>query len=235
MISSKWCPGVRGFLATAGCAVAIALAGLGAYGAEVVHGNDEGGLLGEYVEKYQAMAARGDRLVVDGPCYSACTLALGIVDVCATPRASFGFHMAQSMTLFGYFPSYYWSRYMMAHYPPEIRAWIVSKGGLTPDLKILRGEELAALVPTCSSEEPVPGQAQSQLAPAPGSAAVQSRPLLPLDTSQEGYYRGPPVRAGGQNFEWADVGTRPFYRHFLTSKMRSGHSHRSFPAEAIRA
>ena len=157
------------------------------------------------------MAARGDRLVVDGPCYSACTLALGIVDVCATPRASFGFHMAQSMTLFGYFPSYYWSRYMMAHYPPEIRAWIVSKGGLTPDLKILRGEELAALVPTCSSEEPVPGQAQSQSAPAPGSAAVQSGPLPPLDASQEGYYRGPPVRAGGQNFEWADVGTRPFY------------------------
>jgi hypothetical protein len=80
----------------------------------VVHRNDEGGLLGEYVEKYRAMAARGDRLMVDGTCYSACTLAPGIVDVCATPRASFGFHMAQSMTLFG----------------------------LTPDLKILRGEEL---------------------------------------------------------------------------------------------
>src|SRR5260370_42592233 len=90
MISSKWCPvRVRGFMATAGCAVAIALPGCGAYGAEVVHGNDEGGLLGEYVEKYRVMAARGDRLVVDGPCYSACTLALGIVDVCATPRASF--------------------------------------------------------------------------------------------------------------------------------------------------
>src|SRR5215467_8950249 len=133
MISSKWClVRVRTFLATAGCAVAIALAGLEAYGAEVVHGNDQGGLLGEYVEKYRAMAARGDTLVVDGPCYSACTLALGIVDVCATPRASFGFHMAQSMTLFGYFPNYYWSRYMMAHYPPEIREWIVSKGGLTP-------------------------------------------------------------------------------------------------------
>jgi hypothetical protein len=148
MISPKWCPvRVRAFLATAGCVVAIALPGCGAYGAEVVHGNDEGGLLGEYVERYRAMAARGDRLVVDGPCYSACTLALGIVDVCATPRASFGFHMAQSMTLFGYFPSYYWSRYMMAHYPPEIRAWIVSKGGLSPDLKNLRGEELAPLVP----------------------------------------------------------------------------------------
>lgn len=123
----------------ASCAVAITLIPCVAYGAEVVAGNDEGGLLGAYVEKYRAMAARGDTLVVDGPCYSACTLALGIVDVCATPRASFGFHMAQSVTLFGYLPDYYWSRYMMAYYPPEIRAWIVTKGGLTPDIKISAG------------------------------------------------------------------------------------------------
>jgi lipoprotein-anchoring transpeptidase ErfK/SrfK len=190
MISSKWCPvRFRAFLATAGCAVPIALAGTGAYGAEVVHGNDEGGLLGEYVEKYRAMAARGDRLVVDGPCYSACTLALGIVDVCTTPRASFGFHMAQSMTLFGYFPSYYWSRYMMAHYPPEIRAWIVSKGGLTPDLKILRGEELAALVPICSSEgEESQSEPESPHVPLVyGSQAVQSSALPPPDRLQQRY------------------------------------------------
>jgi len=189
-------------MATAGCAVAIALPGCGAYGAEVVHGNDEGGLLGEYVEKYRAMAARGDRLVVDGPCYSACTLALGIVDVCATPRASFGFHMAQSMTLFGYFPSYYWSRYMMAHYPPEITAWIVSKGGLTPDLKILRGEELAALVPSCSSEgEESQSQPESPRVPAlvyGSRGAVQSRPLPPPDASREAYDHDPPAGGGGQ-------------------------------------
>jgi lipoprotein-anchoring transpeptidase ErfK/SrfK len=187
MISSKWCPvRFRAFLATAGCAVPIALAGTGAYGAEVVHGKDEGGLLGEYVEKYRAMAARGDRLVVDGPC---CTLALGIVDVCTTPRASFGFHMAQSMTLFGYFPSYYWSRYMMAHYPPEIRAWIVSKGGLTPDLKVLRGEELAALVPTCSSEgEESQSEPESPHVPLVyGSQAVQSSALPPPDRLQQRY------------------------------------------------
>src|SRR5260221_1225540 len=203
MISSKWCPvRVRGFMATAGCAVAIALPGCGAYGAEVVHGNDEGGLLGEYVEKYRAMAARGDRLVVDGPCYSACTLALGIVDVCATPRASLGFHMAQSMTLFGYFPSYYWSRYMMAHYPPEITAWIVSNGGLTTALKILRGEELAALVPSCSSEgEESQSQPESPRVPplVYGSReAVQSRPLPPRDASGEAYDHDPPAGGGGQ-------------------------------------
>jgi len=192
----------------AGCAVAIALPGCGAYGADVVHGNDGGGLLGEYVEKYRAMAARGDRLVVDGPCYSACTLAFGIVDVCATPRASFGFHMAQSMTLFGYFPSYYWSRYMMAHYTPEITAWIVSKGGLTPDLKILRGEELAALVPSCSSEgEESQSQPENPRVPASvyGSLeAVESRPLPPPNVSKETYDRD-------QQFGSAHAKTGPSY------------------------
>src|SRR5262245_1623527 len=137
----------------AGPANAMALAGCGTYPpAWVTASNDEGGLLGKYVEKYRIMAARGDTLVVDGPCNSACTLALGMVDVCVTPRASFGFHMAQTLTPIGYFPSDYWSRYMMAYYPPEIREWIISKGGLTPDLKILHGEELAALIPRCPSE-----------------------------------------------------------------------------------
>jgi lipoprotein-anchoring transpeptidase ErfK/SrfK len=219
MFGSKWCSVYfRAFLVS--CAVALTLAGPGAYGAEVVHGNDVGGLLGEYVEKYRAMAARGDRLVVDGACYSACTLALGIVDVCATPRASFGFHMAQSVTLFGYFPSYYWSHYMMAYYPPEIRAWIVSKGGLTPELKILRGEELAALVPTCSEEGTTPEDGPAEPAPVYESRVVQSSPLPPPSTvyrdsgyrgSQQGYYRDPPAGGGGQGFAPAVVGTRPYY------------------------
>jgi lipoprotein-anchoring transpeptidase ErfK/SrfK len=218
MIGSKWCSVYfRAFLMS--FAVALTLAGHGAYGAEVVHGNDVGGLLGEYVEKYRVMAARGDTLVVDGPCYSACTLALGIVDVCATPRASFGFHMAQSVTLFGYFPSYYWSHYMMAYYPPEIRAWIVSKGGLTPELKILRGEELAALVPTCPKEGITSEDGPAEPAPVYESRVVQSSPLPPPSTvyRDSGYrgsqqdYRDPPVGGGGQGVEAAVVGTRPYY------------------------
>jgi lipoprotein-anchoring transpeptidase ErfK/SrfK len=194
----------------ASCAVAITLIPCVAYGAEVVAGNDEGGLLGAYVEKYRAMAARGDTLVVDGPCYSACTLALGIVDVCATPRASFGFHMAQSVTLFGYLPDYYWSRYIMAYYPPEIRAWIVTKGGLTPDIKILRGEELAALVPTCSSEgEESQSEPESPRVPPDGSRAVQTRPLPPPGLQRD--YRDRPAGGTGQDFGPADAGTRPSY------------------------
>ena len=226
MIGKKWCSVYfRALLAS--CAFAIALAGSSrAYAAEVVSGNGPGGLLEEYVEKYRAMAARGDMLVVDGACNSACTLALGIVNVCATARASFGFRMAQSLTLFGYLPSYSWSRYMMAHYPPEIRAWIVSKGGLTPDLKSLRGEELAALVPPCPSE----GRTQAPFLPATSpvavpvyhSQAVQSRQLPPPGAvyreaqprdggSQQGYNRDLPAVVGGQGFEPADAGTRPSY------------------------
>jgi lipoprotein-anchoring transpeptidase ErfK/SrfK len=107
---------------------------------------------------------------------------------------------------------------MMAHYPPEIRAWIVSKGGLTPDLKILRGEELAALIPACLSEGE---EAQSEPetpreASLYDSRAVESRPLPPPDTagreaprryggSQQGYYRDPPDAGGGR------AGTRLLY------------------------
>ena len=198
MIRSKLCLiCFRAFLAS--CAVVTTLAGCAAYGAEVAGSDSEGGLLGEYVEKYRAMAAMGDTLVVDGACDSACTLALGIVDVCATPRASFGFRMARVLSLFGYVPSYSWSRYMMAHYPPEIRAWIVSKGGLTPNMKILRGEELAALVPACPSEGSIPEESHYH------SQAVQSRPLPLPDTvyseallrydGSQGYYRDPSAGA----------------------------------------
>src|SRR5258708_11542950 len=89
---------------------------------------------------------------------------------------------------------------MMGHYPPEITAWIVSKGGLTPDLKILRGEELAALVPSCSSEgEESQSQPESPRVPAlvyGSREAVQSRPPPPPDASRGAYDHHPPAGGG---------------------------------------
>jgi lipoprotein-anchoring transpeptidase ErfK/SrfK len=96
----------------------------------------------------------------------------------------------------------------------------VSKGGLTPDLKILRGEELAALVPTCSKEGTAPEDGPAEAAPVYESRVVQSSPLPPPSTvyrdpgyrgSQQGYHRDPPVDGGGQGFEPVDSGRRPFY------------------------
>src|SRR6516164_3184169 len=58
---------------------------------------DYGGFIDEYKAKYAAIRDRGDRVIIDGPCDSACTLVLGIVPlnrICVTPRARLGFHMA---------------------------------------------------------------------------------------------------------------------------------------------
>ena len=58
---------------------------------------DHGGYIDQYKAKYVALRDRGERIVIDGTCNSACTLLLGIVPlerVCVTPRASLGFHQA---------------------------------------------------------------------------------------------------------------------------------------------
>ncbi len=54
---------------------------------------DHGGLVDEYKAKYAMIRDRGERVVIDGICNSACTLVLGIVPlnrICVTPRASLG-------------------------------------------------------------------------------------------------------------------------------------------------
>lgn len=58
---------------------------------------DHGGYVEQYKEKYQRIRRRGERVIIDGICNSACTLVFGIVPlnkVCVTPRASLGFHQA---------------------------------------------------------------------------------------------------------------------------------------------
>jgi hypothetical protein len=116
--------------------------------------NDPGGEVSSYVQKYQEMRAAGDRVVIDGPCLSACTLLTGIIPrdrVCVTSRAALGFHAASyyddaSRSLV---PTKEGSRLVMRLYPPTIKAWIGQHGGLTPTLIFMRGRELAALYPTC--------------------------------------------------------------------------------------
>jgi hypothetical protein len=100
------------------------------------------------------MRATGERIVIDGPCLSACTLLTGIVPrdhVCVTRRAVLGFHAASyyndvSRSLV---PTRAGTRLVMRLYPPEIRAWINQHGGLTPHLITMRGPDLAALYPSC--------------------------------------------------------------------------------------
>jgi hypothetical protein len=116
--------------------------------------NDPGGEVSSYVQKFQQMRASGERIVIDGPCLSACTLLTGLVPrdhVCVTSRAVLGFHAASyyddaSQSLV---PTREGSRVVMRLYPAEIRSWINRHGGLRPQLITLRGHELTALYHTC--------------------------------------------------------------------------------------
>ena len=115
---------------------------------------DPGGEVSSYVQKFQQMRETGERIVIDGPCLSACTLLTGIVPrdhVCVTARAVLGFHAASyyddaSRSLV---PTRAGSRVVMRLYPTEIRSWINRHGGLRPQLITLSGRELTALYRTC--------------------------------------------------------------------------------------
>lgn len=142
----KWQAAMAGALAS----VVMTCAAL----ADVRIVNDPGGEVSAYVQKFHAMRASGQHIVIDGPCLSACTLLTGIVPrdhVCVTRRAVLGFHAASyyddaSRSLV---PTREGSRLVMRLYPQEIRAWIDRHGGLRPQLLTMRGRDLTALFATC--------------------------------------------------------------------------------------
>ena len=116
--------------------------------------SDPGGEVTAYIRKFHDMRESGERLVIDGPCLSACTLFTAFLphdQVCVTPRAVLGFHAASyyddaSRSLV---PTRAGTRLVMRLYPPAIRGWIERHGGLTPNIIALRGRELAALYSAC--------------------------------------------------------------------------------------
>ena len=116
--------------------------------------SDPGGEVSSYIQKFQQARDSGERVVIDGPCLSACTLLTGIIPrnrVCVTSRAVLGFHAASyyddaSRSLV---PTREGSRLVMRLYPQEIRSWIDRHGGLTSRLLTLRGRELTALYRSC--------------------------------------------------------------------------------------
>jgi len=116
--------------------------------------NDPGGEISSYVEKFREMRAAGERLIIDGPCLSACTLFTAFIPpdhVCVTRRAMLGFHAASYLddTSRELVPTRAGTRLVMRLYPPQIRAWITRHGGLRPQIITLRGSELAALYNVC--------------------------------------------------------------------------------------
>jgi hypothetical protein len=134
-------------------ATLLLLLSVASAGADIRIRASGGGRLGDYLKLFVLMHASGEKVVIDGPCLSACTLVLSIIPrerVCVTPRAVLGFHAP-------YLPDANGrpvtqpraARVMLATYPAPVRSWIERKGGLSRRPLWLRGKELTAIVRRC--------------------------------------------------------------------------------------
>src|SRR4051794_32026035 len=134
------------------------LLSLGVFGAQPAAADvrilsSPGGPVIPYVKVFEAVRDSGERVVIDRPCMSACTLVLSIVPgerICVTRRAMLGFHAARSIDNRGRFraePGA--SRIVLETYPPAVQQWIRRRGGLTSRVLLLRGRDLATMYPSC--------------------------------------------------------------------------------------
>lgn len=112
-----------------------------------------GGVVGSYLNFFSQVRRSGERVIIDGPCLSACTLVLSTVPrnrICVTSRAVLGFHAPEIVDEKGRsYRSREATRLVTASYPPAIRAWIKRNGGLSKKMIMLRGRELSALYRRC--------------------------------------------------------------------------------------
>jgi hypothetical protein len=140
-------------LVTGLLAAVLLLAGVGASHAVVRIGEDRGGRIGTYVDKYQDLRSSGETVIIDGLCASACTIILGAVPhnkICVTSHANLGFHAAWDFGANGRAVTNPEATQMLySMYPSAVRHWISQRGGLTPRMIFLRGKQLMSMYRPC--------------------------------------------------------------------------------------
>jgi hypothetical protein len=114
-----------------------------------------GGEVGSFMKLFEMIRETGERVIIDGPCYSACTLVLSEIPkdrICVTRRAVLGFHGALLADQKGHVsraPSSL-NAAVAEVYPQPVQDWIARHGGLTRKMLTLRGAELYRYYPRCS-------------------------------------------------------------------------------------
>lgn len=135
------------------CGVLVAALLTAEASATVRISNDKGGEIGPYLDAYVDLRKSGQRVIIDGPCLSACTLVLGIVPadrICVTSRAELGFHAAWDPGRDGRkVRSAAGTKALWDIYPNRIRAWLKKRGGLRPEMVYLSGSELMSMYRVC--------------------------------------------------------------------------------------
>jgi len=115
-------------------------------------GDDLGGSLGTYLLMFTRLRDSGERIIIDGKCFSACTLVTIIPRerICVTQRAVLGFHAGWIDDQTGRQPtSIEGTSLLFELYPATIRRWITDHGGLGTRMILLQGRELMTFYPPC--------------------------------------------------------------------------------------
>ena len=105
---------------------------------------DGGGNLDAYRQNFNLFRDRDIEVVIDGPCYSACTIYADLKKFCITKRAVLYFHKG---------PSHNSTESMQMHWTPKLRALLATRGEL-PEFKSgnylpLTYNDLKSILPTC--------------------------------------------------------------------------------------
>jgi hypothetical protein len=127
---------------------------------DVLIKDDGGGDIYRYIAKYLSLQWSGERVIIDGECLSACTLALGLLSKqqrCFTNDARLGFHAAYTDSGKAQVGNPVGTDIFWLIYPAEIRRWISKHGGLTSKVIYLEGKELAAMYRPCKAPSKKPG------------------------------------------------------------------------------
>ena len=134
--------------------VGLIMSAIAPAGADVRIRSSLGGAVEDYLRFFAQVRQSGERVIIDGPCLSACTLVLITIPknrICVTPRAVLGFHAARWVDprtgRSSRAPEA--TRIVTQSYPAGVRAWIKKRGGLTGKVIYLRGRELGSLYRRC--------------------------------------------------------------------------------------
>jgi len=117
---------------------------------------DPGGNVKEYFDRAVDFDKRGTRVIIDGECDSACNMYTADRGVCVTDNAVLAFHAVRDNIGTVDHPKYgpinqrATDQMLNQLYPPKIRDWVISQGGLTAELKYLSAPEVFKYLPKCS-------------------------------------------------------------------------------------
>jgi hypothetical protein len=149
----RWPMRPKAFLSVLMLGGALAL-GAGAVSADVRILSSPGGEVGSFLKLFELLRESGERIIIDGPCLSACTLVLSTIPkerICVTRRAVLGFHGARLVDREGneYTVPPSVNTAVTEVYPEPVQRWIARRGGLTRKMITMRAPELYRYYPRC--------------------------------------------------------------------------------------